>query len=274
MSKQGFISSYKYQLRRIIISSTLSVAAAVVAMLLIAGLVNYSIEGRFSFENAGLPFLDLLTAFMFFIYGCVYIPEFMNTGAANGVSRTTTLIAAMASNFTGSAICSAAVSVISPIVNLLDNGADYFLLEMCYGEKSVYRLYGENAFLVRIRFFLMCTFFAFLCAAVGMAFSSVFYKLPRKGNMILGVALMVIFFFGYPVTYSILEKRGIDLDAILNEFFDGVGRLMGMAHVNGSQAGNCVQGAFMMFIFAAVCGVIAWLFVRRSSVKPAPIRGE
>ena len=82
------------------------------------------------------------------------------------------------------------------------------------------------------------------------------------------------YFFGYPITNIMLEKRGIDLDEILNKFFDGVGILFGMAHVNGSQAGNCVQGAFMMFLFAAVCGVIAWLFVRRSGVKPAPIRGE
>lgn len=276
MTRHGFVSSYKYQLRRIILPPIISVAAAVAVMLLMVGFINYSFEGKFTFENGGIFCLDALAAFMFFLYGCIYIPEFMNTGAANGTSRTTTLIASMASFFTSSAICSAAVSVISPLVNLIcgDRSSDVFLLELFYGEKRFYRFYGENAFVVRIRFFVMITFLCFLCAAVGMAFSSIYYRLPRKGTIIFSIILVVIFFFGYPFTNIMLEKQGIDFDEVLNKFFDGVGRLMGMAHVNGSMAGNCVQGAFMMFIFAAVCGVIAWLFVRRASVKPAPIRGE
>lgn len=275
MSMRCFISSYKYQLRRIIVTAITSIITAVAVMLLMTGLINYSIDGKFTFEDAGTPCLDLFAAFILFIYGCTYIPEFMNTGAANGTSRTTTLIAAMASFFTSSAICSAVVSVISPLVNLICGGdTDCFLLEIFYGEKRFFMFYGENAFLVRIRYFLMCTFFIFLCAAVGMAFSSIYYKLPRKGNVIFSIILMVIAFFGYPFTNIMLEKRGIDLDEILVEFTYSLGRLFGMAHVNGSQAGNFVQGAFMMFIFAAVCGVIAWLFVRRANVKPAPIRGD
>lgn len=279
MSKQGFISSYKYQLRRVILMPVLSVFATVATMLLFVGLVNYSLEGKFSFENTGSFILDLMAGFMLFLYGCIFIHEFMNTGAANGVSRTTTLIASMASFFTSSAICSAVVSVLSPIISLISGGdmsggGEVFFLELLYGERRFYMFYGENAFVVRIRFFVMITFLCFLCAAVGMAFSAIFYRLPKKGNIIFSVILMIIFFFGYPFGKIILEKRGIDIDEILNSFFDGVGRLFGMAHVNGSQAGNCVQGVFMMFIFAAVCGVIAWLFVRRANVKPAPIRGE
>ncbi|MGN0636835.1 MAG: hypothetical protein ACI4J0_00555 [Huintestinicola sp.] len=276
MTKQGFISSYKYQLRRIILPPLISIASAVAVMLFTVGLVNYSFDGEFTFENGGIFCLDALEAFMFFLYGCIYIPEFMNAGAANGVSRTTTLIASMASYFTSSAICSAAVSVISPLVNLIcgDGSGDVFLLEILYGERRLYMFYGENAFVVRIRLFVMITFFCFLFAAVGMAFSSIYYRLPRKGNVIFSVILMVICFFGYPFSNMMLEERGIDIDEILNQFFDGLGRLLGMAHVNGSMAGNCVQGAVMMFVFAAVFGVIAWLFVRRASVKPAPIRGE
>lgn len=279
MTKQGFISSYKYQFRRIILPPIISIASAAFAMLMIVGFINYSFDGRFSFDNAGSFVLDLLTGFMFFLYGCIFIHEFMNTGAANGVSRTTTLISSMASFFTSSAVCSAVVSVISPVISLISGGdgsggGEVFFLELLYGERRFYMFYGENAFVVRIRFFVMITFLCFLCAAVGMAFSAIFYRLPKKGNIIFSVILMIIFFFGYPFGKIILEKRGIDIDEILNSFFDGVGRLFGMAHVNGSQAGNCVQGAFMMFLFAAVCGVIAWLFVRRANVKPAPIRGE
>ncbi|MGN1105256.1 MAG: hypothetical protein ACI4RH_01295 [Huintestinicola sp.] len=275
MTKQGFISSYKYQLRRVSFLPVISISAAAAAILLMAGLVGYSMDGKFTLKYAGVPGIDAMAGFMFFLYGIIFIPEFMNTGAANGVSRTTTLISSMASFFTSSAICSVFVSVLSPLVSLIcGEGSEGFLLEIFYGERRFFMFYGESEFVARLRFFAMITFLCFLCAAAGMAISSIYYKLPRKGNIILSAILMIIFFFGYPITNIMLEKRGIDLDEILNKFFDGVGILFGMAHVNGSQAGNCVQGAFMMFLFAAVCGVIAWLFVRRSGVKPAPIRGE
>lgn len=275
MTKQGFISSYKYQLRRVSFLPVISISAAVAAILLMAGLVGYSMDGKFTLKYAGVPGIDAMAGFMFFLYGIIFIPEFMNTGAANGVSRTTTLISSMASFFTSSAICSVFVSVLSPLVSLIcGEGSEGFLLEIFYGKRRFFMFYGESEFVARLRFFAMITFLCFLCAAAGMAISSIYYKLPRKGNIILSAILMIIFFFGYPITNIMLEKRGIDLDEILNKFFDGVGILFGMAHVNGSQAGNCVQGAFMMFLFAAVCGVIAWLFVRRSGVKPAPIRGE
>ena len=275
MSKQSFISSYKYQLRRVILPPVIAISATVATMLLMAGIIGYSIDGKFTLEYAGAPCIDAMAGFMFFLYGIIFIPEFMNMGAANGVSRTTTLAASLASFFTSSAICSAVVSVISPLVSLIcGDGGEMFLLELFYGEKRFYMFYGENAFLVRVRFFLMITFLCFLCAAVGMAFSSIYYKLPRKGNIIFSIILMLICFFGYPFSKIILEKYGINIDEILKEFFLAFGRLFGMAHVNGSMAGNCVQGAAMMFIFTAVFGVIAWLFVRRSGVKPAPIRGE
>lgn len=275
MSKQGFISSYKYQLRRIILLPVLSISAAVVVMLLMAGIIGYGIDGKFTLEYAGAPGIDAMAGFMFFLYGIIFIPEFMNMGAANGVSRTTTLISSMASFFTSSAICSAFVSVLSPLVSLIcGEGSEGFLLEIFYGERRFFMFYGESAFVVRLRFFVMITFLCFLCAAVGMALSSIYYKLPRKGNIIFSVILLVICFFGYPFSKIILEKYGINIDEIIKEFSVAWGRLFGMAHVNGSMAGNCVQGAFMMFLFAALCGVIAWLFVRRSGVKPAPIRGE
>ncbi|MDD6990368.1 MAG: hypothetical protein PUI48_00920 [Oscillospiraceae bacterium] len=275
MSKQSFISSYKYQLRRVILPPVIAISATVATMLLMAGIIGYSIDGKFTLEYAGAPCIDAMAGFMFFLYGIIFIPEFMNAGAANGVSRTTTLAASLASFFTSSAICSAVVSVISPLVSLIcGDGGEMFLLELFYGEKRFYMFYGESALVVRIRFFVMCMFLFFMCAAAGILFSSIYYKLPRKGNIIFSIILMLICFFGYPFSKIILEKYSIDIDEILKEFFLAFGRLFGMAHVNGSMAGNCVQGVFMMFIFAAVCGVIAWLFVRRSGVKPAPIRGE
>lgn len=275
MSKQGFISSYKYQLRRAVFLPVIGVVAVIVVNLLMSGLVAYSFDGKFSLEYAGTEGIDTIAAFMFFIIGCTLIPEFMNMGAANGVSRITTIFASMASYFTSSAICSAFVSVVSPLISLLcGNSGECFVLEILYGERRLYQFYGESAFVARIRFFVMITFFCFLCSAAGMALASIYYKLPRKGTIIFSVILVTFIFFGYPVSKMMLEKRGIDIDEILKKFFEGIGRLFGMAHVKGSMAGNCVQGAFMMFIFAAVFGVIAWLFVRRANVKPAPIRGE
>lgn len=275
MSKQGFISSYKYQLRRICLLSVMTIVGGVAGILMTAIAIGYGIDGKFTLEYMGVPGLDALAGFSLFIYGIILIPEFMNTGAANGVSRTTTLLASIASFFTSSAVCSAFVSVISPLISLIcGDDSEIFFLEMLYGDRDFYRFYGESAFVIRIRYFVMITFFLFISAAVGILFTSIYYKLPRKGNIILSIFLAMVAVGGYPFSKMMLKKRGIDIDEVLNKFFDGVGRLFGMAHVNGSMAGNCVQGAFMMFIFAAVCGLIAWLFVRRANVKPAPIRGE
>ncbi|MBQ5333962.1 MAG: hypothetical protein J6K92_12015 [Oscillospiraceae bacterium] len=275
MTKHGFISSYKYQLRRNILPPVLSVAAAIAAMLMMTGLINYSLDGKFSLENGGIVCLDALSGLMFFLFGIVFFHEFLNTGAGNGVSRTTTLAAASASFFTSSVISSLFISAVSPIINFLCRGdGDYMMLELFYGTKRFYQFYGENPFVVRIRFFIMCTLLLFFCSMIGLALSSVYYRLSRKGATILTTALLIIFIIGYPVLDTFLSQKGIDLDEKLNALSEAFGRLFGMAHVNGSQAGNCVQGVLMMLLFSAAFAFIAWLFVRRSGVKPAPIRGD
>ena len=143
-----------------------------------------------------------------------------------------------------------------------------------YGEKRFFEFYGENAFVVRIRFFIMCTLSVFLCTMVGILFAAVFYRLSRVGTIIFALTMVFLLTFGYPVASVSLANKGIDLSSYMQEFFTEVGRTFGMAHVNGSQAGDFVRGGLMMLLTAVVMGFIAWLIVRRANAKPAAIRGE
>ena len=257
MTKHSFTASYKYQVRRIIFMLILTLCTALVAEIIVVAIANYGIDGRLTLEGIGFPALDALSGLMLFIYGAYFLAEFMNAGAANGVSRTTSLVSAIASNFTVSA-----------------SSLDIFVLEFMYGEKKFFEFYGENAFVVRIRFFIMCTISVFLCAMVGMLFAAVFYRLSRVGTIIFTLIIVFVPAFGYPMASISLAKRGIDLDSRMKEFFTEVGRAFGMAHVNGSQAGDFVRGGLMMLLTAVVMGFIAWLIVRRANAKPAAIRGE
>lgn len=274
MTKHSFTASYKYQVRRIIFMLILTLCTALVAEIILVAIVNYGIDGRLTLEGIGFPALDALSGLMLFIYGAYFLAEFMNAGAANGVSRTTSLVSAIASNFTVSAALALFVSVVSPLINSLsDSSSDIFLLEFMYGEKKFFEFYGENAFVVRIRFFIMCTLSVFLCAMVGILLAAAFYKLSRLGSIIFTLIIVFVPAFGYPMASISLAKRGIDLDSRMKEFFIEVGRAFGMAHVNGSQAGNCVRGGLMMILTSAVMGIIAWLIVRRANAKPAAIKG-
>lgn len=275
MTKHSFTASYKYQVRRIIFMLILTLCTALVAEIIVVAIANYGIDGRLTLEGIGFPALDALSGLMLFIYGAYFLAEFMNAGAANGVSRTTSLVSAIASNFTVSAAISLLMSVVSPLINSIsDSSLDIFVLEFMYGEKKFFEFYGENAFVVRIRFFIMCTLSVFLCAMVGMLFAAVFYRLSRVGTIIFTLIIVFVPAFGYPMASISLAKRGIDLDSRMKEFFIEVGRAFGMAHVNGSQAGDFVRGGLMMLLTAVVMGFIAWLIVRRANAKPAAIRGE
>lgn len=275
MTKHSFTASYKYQVRRIIFMLILTLCTALVAEIILVAIVNYGFDGKFSLDGIGFPALDALSGLMLFIYGAYFLSEFMNAGAANGVSRTTSLVSAIASNFTVSAAISLLMSVVSPLINSIsDSSLDIFVLEFMYGEKRFFEFYGENAFVVRIRFFIMCTLSVFLCAMVGILLAAAFYKLSRVGTIIFTLIIVFVPAFGYPMASISLAKRGIDLDSRMKEFFTEVGRAFGMAHVNGSQAGNCVRGGLMMLLTAVVMGFIAWLIVRRANAKPAAIRGE
>lgn len=275
MTKHSFTASYKYQVRRMIVMPIFSICGAIVFEIILFAAVNYGFDGKFSLDGIGFPCLDALSGLMLFIYGTYFFTEFMNAGAANGVSRTTSLVSAIASGFTVSAAISLFVSVISPLINSLsDSGSDIFMLEFMYGEKRFFEFYGENAFVVRIRFFIMCTFSVFLCAMVGILLAAAFYKLSRVGTIIFTLVIVFVPAFGYPMASISLAKRGIDLDSCMKEIFTEVGRAFGMAHVNGSQAGDFVRGGLMMLLTAVVMGFIAWLIVRRANAKPAAIRGE
>ncbi len=275
MTKHSFTASYKYQVRRIIFMLILTLCTALVAEIILVAIANYGIDGRLTLEGIGFPALDALSGLMLFIYGAYFLSEFMNAGAANGVSRTTSLVSAIASNFTVSAAISLLMSVVSPLINSIsDRSLDIFVLEFMYGEKKFFEFYGENAFVVRIRFFIMCTISVFLCAMVGILFAAVFYRLSRVGTIIFTLIIVFVPAFGYPMASISLAKRGIDLDSRMKEFFIEVGRAFGMARVNGSQAGDFVRGGFMMLLTAVVMGFIAWLIVRRANAKPAAIRGE
>ena len=275
MTKHSFTASYKYQVHRLIFMLILTLYTALVAEIIVVAIANYGIDGRLTLEGIGFPALDALSGLMLFIYGAYFLAEFMNAGAANGVSRTTSLVSAIASNFTVSAAISLLMSVVSPLINSIsDSSLDIFVLEFMYGEKKFFEFYGENAFVVRIRFFIMCTISVFLCAMVGILFAAVFYRLSRVGTIIFTLIIVFVPAFGYPMASISLAKRGIDLDSRMKEFFTEVGRAFGMAHVNGSQAGDFVRGGLMMFLTAVVMGFIAWLIVRRANAKPAAIRGE
>ena len=275
MTKHSFTASYKYQVRRMIVMPIFSICGAIVFEIILFAAINYGFDGKFSLDGIGFPCLDALSGLMLFIYGSYFLTEFMNAGAANGVSRTTSLVSAIASGFTVSATISLFVSVISPLINSVsDSRSDIFLLEFMYGEKRFFEFYGENAFVVRIRFFIMCTLSVFLCTMVGILFAAVFYRLSRVGTIIFAVTIVFLITFGYPVASVSLENKGIDLSSHMQEFFTEVGKAFGMAHVNGSQAGDFVRGGFMMLLTAVVMGFIAWLIVRRANAKPAAIRGE
>lgn len=275
MTKQSFAASYKYQVRRMIFKPIITVIASIATLFLMTGFINYAADGKFSFEGFGLPFVDIIPCFALFIFGAGCFNEFINAGAANGVSRTTSFISAVASNFTVSAAAVLFTSVFSLLVNLiLPDSEDMLLVELLYGERGFYKFYGENAFVVRIRFFVMITLAAFLCAIVGIILAAAVYKLSRLGSMIFAVILVFIPCIGFPTASVYLANKGIDVNRCMKEFMTAVGRCFGMAHVNGSQAGNCIQGGAVMLLASAVLGFFAWLIVRRADAKPAAVRGE
>ena len=274
MSTKAFIHSYKYQIKKAVISPIISLTASIACVFLISVLFCVLLKEPFDSVSLSCPAMDVFMGMFFLIYGASYFNDFMNTGAANGVSRTTTLISMLASAFTSSTVSSVIISIVSPLINSESSLGEFGLLEFLYGNKLFFRLHGENPFITGLRFIGICIFMLFLLYCVGMLFGSICYKLSTKATAIFVIAFGFFLTMGYPVTYAILFERGIDIEPIKDRVLEAIGRFFGIAYLNGTMYGNFVQGVLAMLAVSAVCALLAWVIVRRSSAKPATIRNN
>ena len=274
MSTKAFIHSYKYQIKKAVFTPIISLTASITCFFLL--IVGLTLILGDSFDTIYLfcPAMDAFMGMFFLIYGATHFNDFMNTGAANGVSRTTSLITMLASAFTSSAVNSVIISIISPLINSDIDIGELWLLEFLYGNKIFFRIHGENPFITGLRFIGICIFMLFLLYCVGMLFGAICYKLPTKATAVFAIAFGLFITMGYPLTYVILLERGIDIEPIKDRILEAIGRFFGVAYLNGTMYGNFVQGVFAMLAVSAVCALLAWVIVRRSSAKPAPIRND
>ncbi len=274
MSTKAFIYSYKYQIKKAVLTPIISLTASITCVFLISVLFFLLLKEPGDSISLSNPAMDVFMGMFFLIYGAAHFNDFMNTGAANGVSRTTSLIAMLASAFTSSIISSVVISIVSPLINSESPLGEFGLLEFLYGSKLFFRIHGENPFITGLRFIGICIFLLFLLYCVGMLFGAICYKLSTKATAVFAIAFGFFLTMGYPVTYAILIQRGIDIEPIKNRILEAIGRFFGIAYLNGTMNGNFVQGVLAMLAVSAVCALLAWVIVRRSSAKPAPIRND
>ncbi len=265
MTFKGIAASCKYQLWRM---RTLPLIFAVYnfGMLFLGALIVALADGTpFTLSGMAPSGIDLIGGFVLFIGMCCLAGDFINTAAANGVSRATACISVFISSAAASFVIALETSLITPLFSWMTGDTESWACEI-YGSAYELSLAGHSEAYIRLRFFAICFFALLTLCAVSMLMTSLFYKLPQW------LAIVTVLAIVFVPTLGTIMVFGMQTLAML--FL----RVLGFFGIEFTKEAaliaNAAKGTLSMSIISAVCLAVSVLLVRRASAKPLPIKGE
>ncbi len=263
MSLNGIKACTKYQLKKML-KSLVYCAIWIFAIIFSSAFLNFMISGgELSFENISMNCIDSVCGFVIFIMLCSNTSDFVNTAAANGVSRLSSCVSLAASSVVFSLVGAIESSVICPLISIITGQPEIWAASI-YGTKNALEQGGMSDFAIRVRFFLVSFIIYSALAASGALLASISYRVPKWVSVTIIILIFFIPTFGINITFG---------DEALISFWLKVITAAGIS-VDTSKMGNLGQGTLFFLAAFLIMFIITALLLRRSSVKPLALKEQ
>lgn len=259
MSTKSIISCCKYQLYKMRLIPLWFVIYVFGSMLFSAIVISVIEKVPFSLAGAGSSGFDMLMGLLLFGFMCSFIEDFLNTAAANGVSRTTACVSTFISSVICSIVSAIEISVIYPIVSFFTGNEEIWGASF-YGSISALQAAGWDMFSIKLRYLGICIFVYIALSAVAMLLASIVYKLPKWASL---VTILAIIFIPTAGLYMLGEN-------VFLQFWFSILVYLGL----GADIGNALQGAAVCIGLSIILFLLSALITRRSHVKPLAIKSD
>lgn len=243
--------SAKYQLNEMR-KAIIIFYGALLAVHIIFGGVSFSYQGRYGMvvNSNGM---DMVSAIFLFVMGLCAFKENFGMLLQNGFSRRSVFWGRMASF----GLVAAGMMLLDQLLMLLLNGMGRLLIPGGYTvsplSAMLYGRTGVQGVLVSMAFALG----VYLCVlALGYCISLMFYRLPTAGKVAVGVGAPVLLTMVLPTVDLLLFDGRIS--AAIGTFF---------AYAMGLPQNQPWLGVLSLLVLAAVLCGLAWLMLRRATVK-------
>ncbi|MGN1136772.1 MAG: hypothetical protein ACI4SF_11195 [Oscillospiraceae bacterium] len=258
MSIKSVIACCKYQLYKMRFIPLFFAIYVFGSMFISAIIISVIEKTTFNLSGCGSILIDLIMGFVIFGFMCSFMSDYLNTAAANGVSRTTACVSAFISSVIFSVASAIEVSILYPIVSLIsgDNetwGANF------YGSINSLQEAGWSMFAIRLRFLGICLFAFIALSAVAIFLASIAYKLPKWAAAIIICAMAFI------PTLGVYFTLGTKALAVLWTV---------ILAILGVVTENPLQGAAVCIGLSLVLLLLSCLITKRSSAKPLAIKSD
>lgn len=264
MSIKSIIACCKYQLYKMRLIPLFFVIYVFGSMLLSAIIISVIEKVPFSLVGAGSSGFDMLIGLLIFGFMCSFMADFLNTAAANGVSRTTACVSTFISSVICSIVSAIEISVIYPIVSFFTKNEEIWGASL-YGHIISLQNEGWDMFSIRLRYFGICIFIFIALCSLGMLLASIVYKLPKWASALIIIAMIFIPTAGIYLTFG---EKGFVL------FWFNVFKFFGFGVTNVDLIGDPLQGAAMFLGLSLILLLLSCLITRHSSVKPLAIKTD
>lgn len=258
MSIKSIFACCKYQLFKLKLIPIFFAIYVFASMLFSAIVISVIEKVPFSLAGAGASGFDMFMGLLLFGFMCSFMADFLNTAAANGVSRTTACISAFISSVICSIVSAIEVSILYPITSFL-TGVDEVWGAGFYGSISYLQEVGWSMFGIRLRYFGICVFVFIAFSALAMLLASIVYRLPKWASAVIIIAMVFIPTLG--IYFALGESAFI-------MFWSAIVFALGLF------TPNALQGAAVCIGLSLILLLLSCIITRRSSVKPLAIKGE
>lgn len=263
MSAKSIISCCKYQLYRMRLIPLWFVIYVFASILLSAIMISVINKVPFSLSYVSSGDFDMFMGLMLFGFMCSLMGDFLNTAAANGISRTTACISSFISSVICSVVSAIEVSVLYPIVSFI-TGYEEVWGASFYGSVFTLQEAGWGMFAIRLRFLGICIFAYIASSTIGLLLSSMVYKLPKF------VSLTIIFAMIFIPTAGVYMLG----ENVFMSFWNSIFKILGLAITNDMLIGSALQGAAVCIGLSLVLLILSCLITRHSSAKPLAIKSD
>lgn len=261
MSLKGITACCKYQLKNLL--KTLVIYFIwLFGILFLSAALNSIVSGvSFTFENISMECVDGFTGIIVFAMLTTRTADFINTAAANGVSRASVSISLAISSIIYSAAAALESAVMCPLISLI-TGTPEVCMASIYGSQELLAQNGISDFGIRLRFFLVCFIAYSAIAASGVLLRSISYRFPQW------LSASIIILIGFIPTLGIYFTFGSEK---LMQFWMNVLLAAGIS-VDNTQLGNIGQGTLFFLGGFIIMSIITAIILHRSSVKTSAFK--
>lgn len=265
MSLKSVIACCKYQLYKMRFIPLVLVVYVFGTMILTAITISVIDKVPFSFANANTSCIDMLMGGIIFAFMCFFLmTDYLNTAAANGVSRTTACISAYISSVICSLVSAIEVSVLIPIISLITGYGETWGASL-YGYIGALQDAGWDMLSIRLRFFGICLVYYIALSTMAMLLVSIVYRFPKWVSALIIITMIFIPTAGIYMTLG---------EEAFSSFWYSIAKLLGLKIEHEWLIGNALQGAAVCIGLSLVLLLLSCLITRRSSAKPLAVKSD